>query len=111
MTSTEANVRQNTGKEKQSKKERPDIQTGSFHTHYCIFKRRGLTAHFCSARKGRDFFFVVFLWGFFFWFGLKSVHEFFFFSFQQMDKQMDTTARWNVEGGREHCETGRPGSS
>ena len=31
ITITEANVRQNTGKEKQSKRELPDIQTGSFH--------------------------------------------------------------------------------
>lgn len=93
ITTTEAKVRQNTGKEKQSKKELPDIQTGSFHTHYCIFKRQVLTAHFCSAREGRVFFF-------FFLVLFKISAWMFLFSFQQMDKQMGTTARRNVEGER-----------
>lgn len=35
----------------------------------------------------------------------------FLFSFQQMDKQMDTTATWNVKGRVGYCETGRPGYS
>lgn len=105
ITTTEANVRQNTGKEKQSKKELPDIQTGSFHIHYCIFKRQVFNCTFVQLER-RDFFFLFSFFGLF-----SSVHEFFLFSFQQMDKQMDTTATWNVKGRVGYCETGRPGYS
>lgn len=79
ITVTEANVRQNTGEETQSKKELPDIQTGSFHIHYCIFKRQVLTAHFCSARRGGGggagiffLFFGFFSFFFSFWFVLNQ---------------------------------------
>lgn len=63
-------MRQNTGKEKQSKKELPDIQTGSFHIHYCIFKRQVFNCTFVQLER-RDFFFSFF--GLF-----SSVHECFF---------------------------------
>lgn len=89
ITITEANVRQNTGKEKQSEKELPDIQTGSFHIHYCISKRQVLTAHFCSARKERGIFLLLF--SFFLLVCLKSVHECFFSHFSRW------TNRWTLE--------------
>ena len=104
ITITEANVRQNTGEEKQSERELPDIQTGSFHIHYCILKRQVLTAHFCSARKERGFFFSFFPFGF-----LKSVHE--YFLFQQMDKQMGHYSYVECSGRKVETETGRPGYS
>lgn len=101
ITITEANVRQNTGKEKQSKKELPDIQTGSFHIHYCIFKRQILTAHFCSARKERDSFS-------FFWFVLHQCMNVSFL-ISAGGQQKGTIARWNVKRSGGFCETGRPG--
>lgn len=82
-------------KNKARERELPDIQTGSFHSHYCIFKRQVLTAHFCSARKEGWFFFFFFLLV-----CLKSVHECFFSYFSRWTNRWDTTATWNVRGGR-----------
>lgn len=58
-------------------------------------KRQVLTARFCSARKERGFFFSFFPFGF-----LKSVHEYFFSYFSRWTNRWDTTATWNVRGGR-----------
>lgn len=91
---------------KNKARELPDIQTGSFHIHYCIFKRQVLTAHFCSARKERGFFFS------FFPFGLFEISAWMFlFLFQQMDKQMEHYGYVECSGRKVETETGRPGYS
>lgn len=92
------------GKTKRER-ELPDIQTGSFHSHYCIFKRQVLTAHFCSARKEGCFFF-------FFPFGLFEISAWMFlFLFQQMDKQMGHYGYVECSGRKVETETARPGYS